>query len=68
MQPIVVGIVLVLAGLAFCYLHGSVKQRVIAQVVYVVGILLVVLGLLIILFPVLAWLYKQLTEMFAIRA
>lgn len=67
MHPIIIGIILVLAGLVFCNLHGSIKQSLVAKVVYVAGLLLVVLGLLIILFPVLAWIYKQLMDMFAIH-
>lgn len=63
---IIMGIVLVLAGLAFCWGHEKVRWHLLARAVYCTGVALAVLGLLIVLFPVFAWLHKTLMDMFGI--
>lgn len=69
MNPIVVGILigvaLILAGLAMCRWCDSAGS--LSRVVYVAGIILLILGLLIVFFPVLEFFYRLLMDAFGIN-
>lgn len=67
MNLLILGVFLVLAGLAFCHFCGSAKNATLTMLVKFIGIVFIVAGLVIILFPVLAWLHRQLTEMLGIH-
>jgi hypothetical protein len=56
-------LILILAGLGMCWLCGSVRSPVLATVVYWSGVVLIVIGLVLLLFPVMAWLHRQLSAM-----
>lgn len=62
---IVIGLALglILVGLAMAWLCGSVRQPILREVVYWVGIVLIVVGLVLLLTPVLIWLNAQLRAM-----
>lgn len=58
---------LIIAGLVMAWLSGSVRQPVLANVVYWVGIVLIIVGLILLLTPVIVWLNVQLRQMFGLN-
>ena len=66
MHPIVIGVILLLAGLAICWLHKEVVQPLFAMLIYYTGAIIAVLGLLIIIMPVVNWVYGHFKEAFGL--
>ena len=67
MSPLILGIVLIVAGLLMCHFRSSIGSALLAKIVHVAGILILVLGLLLLLYPVIVWLYAQLVAMFGLK-
>lgn len=65
---IIIGLALglILGGLLMCFLSGSVKQPLLAKIVYWTGIVLVVAGLVLLLTPILVWVNIQLRAMLGV--
>ncbi len=68
-MTIVVGLALglILAGLVMAWLAGSLRQPVLAGIVYWVGVALVVVGLILLLTPVIVWVDSQLRAILGVR-
>ena len=65
MHPFLIALIIVVLGLGVCFLSGHAGPT-LSRVFWWSGILVAVLGLLILIFPVLHWIYRNLTEAFAI--
>lgn len=65
MNPLLAAVLLVVGGLGICFL-SSYARGVLATIFWWFGILVAVLGLIMGLFPVIAFIYKNLREALAV--
>ncbi len=68
MSVFILAIVMIIAGLAMCFLSSSVKHPLLIQIVFIAGIILVVVGLFLLLTPVIIWIDRQLQSALATHA
>ncbi len=67
MHPIVLALLLTLGGLAMCALSKFAGKPLLVTVTYWLGLLVLIVGLILLLMPILVYLYKNLTEALGIR-
>lgn len=64
---ILVAVALTVGGLLIVWLSGQVPGVLLKAVAYWAGVAVTVLGLILLLFPVLAWAYRNITAAFGLQ-